>query len=80
MITNPACRSDVPAELLTDLDIENIYERWVERSPVGFPYSRSLARGHTNSSANTNCQRTIYGCSFPRMLGTICATSYTFQA
>ncbi len=26
--------SDVPEELLTDLDIENIYKRWVERTPV----------------------------------------------
>ncbi|KAI1107709.1 peptidase [Jackrogersella minutella] len=25
--------SDVPAELITDLDIENIYQRWVQRSP-----------------------------------------------
>jgi pyroglutamyl-peptidase len=26
--------SHVPEEIVTDLDIENVYKRWVERSPV----------------------------------------------
>ncbi|KAI1443996.1 peptidase [Annulohypoxylon stygium] len=37
---------DVPAELLTDLDIENIYERWVERSPDNLRLQLSEDAGH----------------------------------
>lgn len=37
---------DVPDELLTDLDIENIYKRWVERSPDNLRLQISEDAGH----------------------------------
>ncbi|KAI2464373.1 peptidase [Annulohypoxylon bovei var. microspora] len=37
---------DAPPELLTDLDIENIYKRWVERSPDDLRLQLSEDAGH----------------------------------
>ncbi|KAI2609756.1 peptidase [Hypoxylon fragiforme] len=37
---------DVPEELLTDLDIENIYKRWVERTPDTLRLRLSEDAGH----------------------------------
>ncbi|KAL7628218.1 hypothetical protein AAE478_002417 [Parahypoxylon ruwenzoriense] len=38
--------NDVPEELLTDLDIEKIYKRWVERSPDNIHLRISEDAGH----------------------------------